>query len=171
MIHKVFTIALLLFVARISHATAQDKLDHKYKEFDFWIGEWDVYKNGTDSIVGKSKIERIIDGKAIKESYHSTTSKYHGTSLNKYNPKTDQWEQFWVDNGGLTLHIKGNLENGKMILQNEVITKEETLSNKIKWQKNEDGTVRQTWYQSKDQGKTWTAVFDGKYRKKERSRS
>lgn len=163
MIHKVFTIVLLILVGT-SHAIAQDKLDHKYKEFDFWIGEWDVYKKGTDTIVGKSKIESIVDGKVIKETYHSTTSKYNGTSLNKYNPRTDQWEQFWVDNGGLTLLIKGNLEDNNMILQNEIASKEGTLSNKIKWQKNEDGTVRQTWYQSKDQGKNWTAVFDGHYK-------
>lgn len=136
----------------------------KYQDFDFWIGEWNVYKHNTDKIVGKSKIERIIDGKAIKETYHSTTSSYQGTSLNKYNPRTDQWEQFWVDNTGLTLHITGNLENKAMVLQNKVPSDKGTLLNKIKWQKNKDGTVRQTWYQSTDEGKNWTIVFDGDYK-------
>lgn len=79
---------------------AQKNIDHKYAEFNFWIGEWNVYKHDTDTIVGKSKIEAIIDDKVIKETYHSTTSKYRGTSLNKYNARTDQWEQFWVDNYG-----------------------------------------------------------------------
>lgn len=143
---------------------AQKSIDHKYKEFNFWIGEWNVYKHNTDSIVGKSKIESIIDNKVIKETYYSTTSKYHGTSLNKYNPRTDQWEQFWVDNSGLTLHIIGNLEKGKMILQNEVITKKGAVLNKIKWQKNSDTTVRQTWYQSTDKGQNWVTLFDGDYK-------
>lgn len=138
--------------------------DTKYREFDFWLGEWNVYKHDTDSIVGKSKIESIVDGKAVRETYYSTTSLYKGTSLNKYNLTTNQWEQYWVDSTGLTLHIKGNIEKGSMILQNQVTSKEGTLRNKIKWCQNEDGTVRQTWYQSKDLGKNWTIVFDGDYK-------
>lgn len=157
---------LLLFIGLgLSHAFAQTESDDKYREFDFWIGEWDVYKQDTDTIVGKSKIEQIVDGKVIKETYHSTTSKYHGTSLNTYNPRTDQWEQFWVDNSGLTLHITGNIEDHKMVLQNKISTEKGILSNKVKWQKNKNNTVRQTWSQSTDQEKTWKVVFDGEYRK------
>ncbi|WP_299245562.1 hypothetical protein [uncultured Aquimarina sp.] len=153
---------LLVFVTTI--LSAQKNIDHKYAEFNFWIGEWNVYKHNTDTIVGKSKIEAIIDDKVIKETYHSTTSKYHGTSLNKYNPRTNQWEQFWVDNSGLTLHIQGNIKDGKMVLQNQVDTEKGTLSNKISWQKNPDNTVRQTWLQSTDKGKSWKVVFDGDYK-------
>ncbi len=158
-------VVLFLFSFSIPQLKAQD---HKYKEFDFWIGEWDVYKNGTDSIVGRSTIERIIEGKVIKETYYSTTSKYHGTSLNKYNPQIDQWEQFWVDNSGLTLHIKGNLESGKMILQNEVLTDKGLQLNKITWQKNDDNTVQQIWYQRSNKGEAWKEIFNGNYLKKEK---
>ncbi|MDY8134060.1 hypothetical protein [Aquimarina sp. 2201CG5-10] len=159
-----YILFVIIFLFGLFNISAQD---NKYKEFDFWIGEWDVYKRGTDSIVGQSKIESIVDGKVIKETYHSTTSKYNGTSLNKYNPRTNQWEQFWVDNSGLTLHIKGNLENGIMILQNKVTNqKGVSVWNKIKWQKTQNNTVRQTWYQSTNKGQDWTTVFDGEYRKK-----
>ncbi len=157
---------LFSFIVSISPIAGQSNIDHKYKEFDFWIGEWDVYKQGTDSIVGKSKIESIIDGKVIKETYRSTRKAYHGTSLNIYNQREDRWEQFWVDNSGLTLHILGNLEDGKMVLQNEITSEKDSLSNKISWQKNNNNTVRQTWSQSTDQGKTWNIVFDGEYRKR-----
>ncbi len=141
-------------------------LNQNYRAFDFWIGEWVVYKHNTDTILGSNTITSILDGKAIKETYHSTTSKYRGTSLNKYNPSINQWEQFWVDNSGLTLHMKGNIDNTKniMILQNQIITNEGVLSNKITWQKNKNNTVRQTWYQSKDKGIHWTIIFDGDYK-------
>ncbi len=155
---------LLLLCFIVSQGFAQNVSSNKYKEFDFWIGEWNVYKQGTDSIVGKSKIESIVDGMVIKETYHSTTSQYQGTSLNKYNPRIDKWEQFWVDNSGLSLHIVGNLVNGKMVLENQITSKKGTIFNKIEWQKNNDGTVRQTWYQSSDEGTSWKAVFDGEYR-------
>ncbi|MDH7444394.1 hypothetical protein [Aquimarina sp. 2201CG14-23] len=162
------TILIVLILFGISNINAQNNIgDDKFNEFDFWVGEWNVYKHGTDTLVGYSKIESIIDDKVIKETYHSSRSKYHGTSLNKYNPRTDQWEQFWVDNTGLTLHIKGNIKNGKMVLQNEIDTKKGVLSNKISWVKNIDDTVRQTWLQSSNQGKTWTVVFDGDYKPKQ----
>ncbi|MHA7058158.1 hypothetical protein ACWGOQ_0013130 [Aquimarina sp. M1] len=122
---------LLLLFLMTTTMSSQKNSNQKYSEFDFWIGEWNVYKHGTDTIVGKSKIEAIIDNKAIKETYHATTSKYHGTSLNKYNPRTSLWEQFWVDNTGLTLHIQGNYIDGKMILQNTITTDKGSLSNKI----------------------------------------
>ncbi len=69
-----------------------------------------------------------------------------------------------MDNSGLTLHIQGNLKDDKMILQNHINTEKGTLSNKISWQKNADNTVRQTWQQSTDKGKTWKTVFDGDYK-------
>ncbi len=161
---KSFTYILILILLGASHAIAQKNNDYKFKEFNFWVGQWNVYKHGTDTLVGKSKIEKIIDDKAIKETYHSTTSKYKGTSLNKYNPGTDQWEQFWVDNSGLTLFIQGNFMDGKMILQNSISNEKGTLSNKISWHKNNNNTVRQTWSQSTDQGKTWKVIFDGDYK-------
>ena len=39
----------------------------------------------------------------------------------------------------------------------------ENASNRIRFTNNPDGSVRQTWDQSADGGKTWKAVFDGKY--------
>ena len=36
---------------------------------------------------------------------------------------------------------------------------------RIAWTPNADGTVRQLWESSKDDGKTWTVSFDGLYRK------
>lgn len=156
---------LLLLMPFLLQGQASNKA--KYKEFNFWIGEWDVYKNGTDTIVGSSQIESILGGIAIQETYHSTRGAYKGTSLNKYNPALDKWEQFWVDNGGLTLHIQGGLEAGKMVLKGEMPDAKGTnIWNKITWIALPDGRVRQVWKQSKDDGKTWTQVFDGDYRKK-----
>jgi hypothetical protein len=35
--------------------------------------------------------------------------------------------------------------------------------NRIRWTRNADGTVRQTWDISQDNGQTWKTSFDGKY--------
>ena len=59
-----------------------------------------------------------------------------------------------MDNQGLTLEIKGNFMDGKMVLEDKI--------NRITWEALEDGRVRQTWYVIA----TGQVVFDGEYRKR-----
>jgi len=139
---------------------AQGEFEAHAQEFNFWIGEWTVYKTGTDTIAGYSRIEAILDGKALQEHYTSTQAAYTGTSLNKYNPQTSRWEQYWIDNSGVTLHITGGWEDGKMVLQDE-----NNPINRITWTPNSDRTVRQVWEQKKE-GNEWVVVFDGHYKPK-----
>jgi hypothetical protein len=154
---------LLISQLALSQTDSLNKkmMEENYRAFDFWIGEWDVYKNGTETVVGHNKIESILGGKAIRETYYSSKSKYEGTSLNKFNPNSQKWEQFWVDNAGLTLHIKGGLVDGKMVLSSEEKTKEGFIENRITWTPNEDGTVRQMWETRTDKQKEWQLSFDG----------
>lgn len=148
-----------------SQTIDQQTLKEKYAEFDFWIGNWNVYKYGTDTLVGISKIERILNGTAIQETYESAKGKYKGTSLNKFNPKTGGWEQFWVDNGGLSLFIQGGIQDGKMVLENMEEGEDSKIYNRISWSQMDDKTIRQEWEQSTD-GVVWKKVFDGHYRSK-----
>lgn len=141
--------------------TVENSKEH---QFDFWIGEWNVYNFGTDTISGISHIKPILEHKTIEENYQNLKYKYSGKSLNVYNPKTDKWEQFWVDNSGLRLHLSGEYKDNKMILSD--CTESDTC-NRITWTNLNDNTVRQEWEQSKDSGKTWKKVFDGHYKTKE----
>lgn len=140
--------------------------NEKYHEFDFWLGKWDVYKIGTDKIAGKSEIESIIDSVGILENYTTVDGKYSGKSLNKYNPAKERWEQYWIDNSGLTLYLVGGIIDGKMILDDLQTGDAKAGFNQIIWQKLPNGEVQQTWNVSTDDGKTWKTVFDGIYKKR-----
>ena len=148
-------LSLFFLLACGSILWAQDQDDPR-RQFDFWIGTWDVYKMGTDTLVGKSEITSILTGNSIKEEYASTQSLYKGTSLNSFNPQNQKWSQYWVDNGGLTLELKGTFAEGKMILEDQM--------NQITWYQMENGHVRQTWVNKAD-GKV---LFDGEYKARER---
>ncbi len=162
---KIFTFLLFissqLFMAQQTIPTPAKE----YQQFDFWIGKWDVYKFGTETITGKSHIQSINDGYGILENYSVGEGKYQGKSLNKYNPAKQRWEQYWIDNTGLTLFLTGGFVTGKMILSDEISGDPKQGINQITWQKLENGNVRQTWNLSKDGGKTWTILFDGEYKK------
>lgn len=140
------------------NATQSPCSGSKAHEFDFWIGKWTVYKNGTDKIVGYNNISPVAGGCGIQENWIDASGNSIGTSLNKYDFVTGKWQQFWIDNSGQTLELSGNYTDSKMTMTNP--------TNKITWFNNADGTVRQLWEQTSDSGATWTVAFDGLYKKK-----
>jgi len=136
-------------------------------DFDFWIGEWNVYRNGTDQLAGESSITSDLDGNALLESYSAADGKYKGRSLNVYNAALDRWEQYYADNGGLVLHITGGMTNNSMVLTNTQLMNGKETENRISWTARKDGTVRQLWEQRAADQSEWTIAFDGIYTPKE----
>jgi hypothetical protein len=129
----------------------------KAHEFDFWIGKWTVYKSGTDKIIGYNHIIPVAGGCGLQENWTDASGNSIGTSLNKYDFSKGKWQQFWIDNAGMTLELSGNYADMKMIMSDS--------TNRITWFKNADGTVRQLWEQTADNGLSWTVAFDGLYKK------
>jgi hypothetical protein len=162
---KKIIIFVLLSISFLMTSQPNKEFHEQYHQFDFWIGKWDVYKYGTETLAGKSHIESIIDSVGILENYTNANGQYTGKSLNKYNPSKQRWEQYWIDNSGLTLHLAGGIKEGKMVLSDEVTGDPKQGINRISWEKQKNGTVRQTWNLSTDGGKTWKVLFDGEYRK------
>jgi len=146
-----------------------------YRQFDFWIGEWQVYgKNGKKA--GDSKIELILDSCIILENWKSANSTqgifYSGKSFNTYNGSTKQWQQTWVDNaGGTTEFLEGHYENNKMIFLTKPFqfNKDTVAIRRLTFYKLEINKVRQHGEISKDDGRSWTTEYDLEYRRKEKS--
>ncbi len=160
----ILILLVLLSPPLISAQESQEDLVKKYHQFDFWLGSWEVYKYGTDTLVGQSNIESIIDGLGLLENYTVHKGKYQGKSLNKYNPAKKRWEQYWIDNSGLTLFLSGGLKEGKMVLDDAEHGDEAAGLNRITWEKTGNGSVRQTWNISMDGGQSWSVAFDGEYK-------
>ena len=135
-------------------------------DFDFWIGEWDVFANG--KLAGTNSIQPILDGCVLQEMWSGSQGSA-GSSLNFHNPRTGKWHQFWVWRNGTTLDLSGAFKDGKMILEGGGQDRDgKRIRNRITWYDNQDGTVRQHWQKSPDNGKTWQTSFDGIYKKKSR---
>ena len=92
------TIVLFLcIIPLLSNAQQPLKLpcsDLVYRQFDFWIGEWEAY-NLKGQKAGDSKIELILDSCIILENWTSTSVikglRYAGKSYNTYNTATKKW--------------------------------------------------------------------------------
>lgn len=138
--------------------------DEKSHQFDFWIGEWEVYAE--EQLAGHNTIEPLLDGCVLQESWQGASGSA-GTSLNFYNPQSGRWQQFWVWRNGTTLELEGDFADGRMTLTGESLDQDgNEIFNRITWHDNPDGTVRQHWEISKDSGQTWATAFDGHYRQR-----
>jgi len=135
----------------------------EFRQFDFWVGDWDVESPASPGSISRSHITRINDGCTIREEY-ATPAGYAGTSLNFYDAARKVWHQTWIDNQGGALYLEGGLADKAMVLP--TVT-DAALIQRITWTPLDDGRVRQHWESTSDGGKTWTTAFDGYYTRRE----
>ena len=88
--------------------------NEKHKEFDFWLGTWDVRGRGAvGGPASRNVITKIENGCVVLESY-STPGPYTGRSFNIWDATRQKWFQYWVDNGGGLHEYSGNFIDGAM---------------------------------------------------------
>ena len=134
-----------------------------YRQFDFWIGDWDVTSGGQPA--GKNSIHPILNGCALQENWQGAgEGGIRGTSFNIYDQATGLWHQTWVDNSGMLLLIEAGLVESSMVLSGMTQNAQgAAVTNRITWTPVSADSVRQIWETSTDQGKNWSVVFDGMY--------
>lgn len=138
----------------------------KYKEFDFWVGEWEVF-NQQGQKVGENHIQKMMRGCLILENWKSVRGSV-GTSMNYYDPASNTWKQNWVDENGQIIWYSGEVRDGAMHFEGEMIDQEGRIEMaKVVLKLLPNGNVHHLIKHSKDSGKTWYTRLDGIYVKKE----
>jgi ketosteroid isomerase-like protein len=127
-----------------------------YREFDFWVGDWDVFDIGSPNKVARARVDLILGGCVLREDYQGADG-HKGQSFTIYDASRKVWHQSWVTNRGEMLVIEGGIEAGSMILSGEDHAKSALVRGE--W-KPEKGNVRETAVTSTDGGKTWKPWFD-----------
>ncbi len=137
----------------------------EHRQFDFWVGEWDVL-NPRGQQAGTSSVQLILGDCVIFENWTGTRGA-NGKSFNVYNAAKGKWQQTWVDNFGSILELFGEYKDGAMRLTGETKgTDGRVTLSRLTFTRLDGGRVRQLWEQSTDGGKTWTVAFDGTYVRK-----
>lgn len=139
----------------------------EYRQFDFWIGEWDVSADG--QAAGTNSVGPVHGGCALHESWQGTGENgISGGSYNIYDRASGRWHQTWVDAAGTLLQLDGGMVDGSMVLSGSGPARDGAglTLHRITWTPNEDGSVRQLWQASQDDGDSWSVLFDGLYAKR-----
>ncbi len=140
--------------------------DAHVREFDFWVGEWEVYPTGTTPAGpgAKSMIQIISGGCAILENWESPNSK--GKSINFIDPVTNKWKQSWAGNyaNGTQEFVNGEYKNNAMHFTFETKDAQgKPLVGRFIFYNQGPNQVRQFNETSADGGKTWTTSYDFTY--------
>ena len=151
--------------AKVALAAAPCEAQPEHRQFDYWIGEWNVTTK--DMKVAESSIQRIIGGCVIYENYSQTGGGYIGKSFNFYDSNLKKWRQTWVDATGNVSEFVGEFKDGAMHYEGESHLQDgsRVLRKMIVYNLGPD-RVRQYSERSTDGGKTWATAYDFTYERK-----
>lgn len=152
-------------VEQAKHNQAPCNYTSENRQFDFWVGDWDVVATQGGTSQGHSHIAPELGNCVIWENWTSLGSGYAGKSYNTYNASLKRWEQFWVDNAGGMIHFYGELKDGVMDFYTDELPQPDgsKLKRHLQFFKLGPDTVRQFSQGSKDGGKTWAVEYDFTY--------
>lgn len=136
----------------------------EYRQLDFWRGQWSVFDTAKGYPVGTSRIEPVMSGCAIRESYEAPTAPggaYSGTSYSSYDRKDGKWHQFYVDVNGNATWYTGGMQGSDMVL--EAPARGGALQ-RMTYHPLAGGAVEQIGLISTDGGTSWKPGYDYTYR-------
>ncbi|MGE0816449.1 MAG: hypothetical protein AB7O93_24125 [Vicinamibacterales bacterium] len=101
----------------------------EYRQFDFWVGEWDVVPNPKTTPPPKGTpparepalnvVTKTQGGCVVLETWDDRQGGT-GQSFNIYDRVTKEWHQIWVSNTGGLHFYRGGLHDGRMVYLGEV---------------------------------------------------
>ena len=137
------------------------------RQFDFWLGDWDVVSTQGAQPAGTSHIAREMSGCVIWENWTGNGGGF-GKSYNVYNANYKRWEQYWADNSGGVIFFHGNLKDGVMDYWTDDIPQPDgtKLRRHLQFFNKSPDQVRQFSQGSTDEGKTWHVEYDLTYNRR-----
>jgi hypothetical protein len=141
----------------------------EYRQFDFWIGTWDVRPASQPEAAPMSNvITSEDDGCVIRERWKG--ARMTGQSVNIYDRSRGKWHQTWVDStGGLHEYWGTRRPDGVMAFEGDLPPRrpgEGRVSTRMTFFPLASDKVRQLAESSNDGGKTWSVNVDLIYSKR-----
>jgi hypothetical protein len=138
----------------------------EHRQFDFWVGSWIVYPTGKEQAVGRSLIEKLYGGCAIRENWMPFKGGAGG-SLNNYVSESGRWHQTWLDSNNARVEFSGGMQGSAMVLTGfwkDVNGPGQSGLVRMTYTRDAAGSVRQLGEFSGDEGKSWSPAFDFTYK-------
>ncbi len=178
---RLLSFALLLFLSLPASLGAQGACQGEYRQFDFWIGEWDVLSRNRptdesrwyDTGMATARVYPVVAGCGMVEHWrgHAFGNFLVGFSLRAFNPQSGQWNLalLWPNSGeprfgemaGGFRHNRGEFYSGGLSADGDTTLTRFSFSdvtpNSVRWQ---DGF-------SVDNGRSWNSGWIMEFTRRE----
>lgn len=138
----------------------------EHRQFDFWLGEWDVSPSGQTFVIAESLISLRAQGCILVEDWRPLGGA-HGYSINMYDRVEGRWRQDYGDATGRRSPYSGVFEDGVMRLDDlgpKPPNAPEDFRRRMNFQSLDADTVRQ-WGEDYRDGR-WVTTWDLTYRRR-----
>ena len=124
----------------------------QHHQFDFWVGDWQVFDAKTNRLVGFDRVEKHSHGCIVQQNLTMLTDLYRrpgadyrlaGIGVNRFDGES--WLEMWADNQWGAIVLRGMPEGGKAMVL-ETITPSRNRDLRLEWEKRPDGSVRALQY-------------------------
>jgi hypothetical protein len=142
----------------------------QHHQFDFWVGNWQVFDADTNALLAFDRIEKHSEGCIIQQNLSFVTDLYRrpgaryrlsGIGVNRFDGEA--WLQMWADNQWGAIIMRGSLDDkGAMVFKSIIPSRNRDL--KIVYEKRADGTVRNLEYVAPAGTEKWVKYGDLIYR-------
>jgi hypothetical protein len=138
----------------------------KAREFDFWIGDWNVYAPG-GQLAGTNLVQKVSNGCALLENWTANGGAGAGKSLNFYNANAGYWQQTWIGAAGGPVEFReGKLEGNTLSFVVRSSAAGNPVVSRLSFTNLGPNRVRQHAEATTDNGATWTTTYDFQYLRK-----
>jgi hypothetical protein len=138
--------------------------DPRFREFDFWVGDWDVRPVGATPVGPPARNNVTLEDNGCVVMEHWTAgSGSQGQSFNLFDRSVGKWRQTWVDNVGGQHDYRGGLIDGNMVLIGDTPAPNGALGRiptRLTLFHISKDSVRQFSETSADGGKSWTVSYN-----------
>lgn len=141
--------------------------DPRFRQFDFWVGDWDVRPTGQPAVGPPARNTVTLDDNGCVVTEHWTApSGSQGQSFNIFDRSYGEWRQTWVDNIGGQHDYRGHLVDGNMVFVGDTPAPNGRLGRiptRLTFFHLGPDSVRQFSETSPDSGRTWQVSYDLMY--------
>jgi hypothetical protein len=154
--------------------------DARFSDFDFWVGEWQVYDAASGELRGFDDVGKDLGGCILRQRWRQMDDNFsqaglpwrlQGVSVTGLNAD-GVWRQLWTDNNGGNMLLTGGYDSkGEMVLTSEWYPTPNRSGAMVQarsiwhWAPQDDGTIKNWGYiQSPDENAEKRKYFDIVYR-------
>ena len=143
------------------------KHDARFRQFDFWIGDWDVRPTGVPATGPPSRnTVTLEENTCVIMEHWAGVGGSTGQSFNLFYRSLGKWRQTWVDNTGGQHDYVGSLQDGNMVFEGTTPAPNGQLgrvATRLTFFHVGADSVRQFSQTSPDSGRTWQVAYDLMY--------